>query len=159
MSAVNKEVRFDDIDTLRTYITEDYGPFGRKVLVTQDMIDNFAELTGDPQWIHSDVERCERESPWGTTIAHGFLVLSLLAAMRTDPGVDIIGANAVINYGADKLRFVNVVPSDREIHAHKRLVDVTARKTGTLVTQETEVQLVGENKPVMVYRQLGLFVG
>src|SRR5689334_6262907 len=77
-----REIRFDDIDQLNKEITDQFGGFGPEQTVTQDMIQKFAEVTGDHQWIHVDVERCKRESPFGAPIAHGFLTLSLVPAMR-----------------------------------------------------------------------------
>ncbi|MBV8559262.1 MAG: MaoC family dehydratase, partial [Acidimicrobiia bacterium] len=75
------DIRFDDIDALNAAASEQFGPWGPPVKVTQEMVDAFAELTGDHQWIHSDIERAKRDSPFGGTIAHGFLTLSLLPAM------------------------------------------------------------------------------
>ncbi|KZX82629.1 nodulation protein NodN, partial [Alcanivorax sp. HI0011] len=77
--------------------------------VDQPRIDGFAELTEDPQWIHTDPERAARESPFGTTIAHGFLSLSLLSAMAMDVLPAIKGQAMGINYGFDKVRFMNPV--------------------------------------------------
>ena len=77
-----EEIRFDDVERLRGKISDDFGPWGSEVLISQEMIDRFADLTGDHQWIHVDVERCKRESPFRGTIAHGFLVLSLLPGLR-----------------------------------------------------------------------------
>ena len=71
-----QEIRFDDIEGLKKQIKDDYSPWGPEQQVTQEMINGFAELTGDHQWIHVDVERCKRESPFGGPIAHGFLTLA-----------------------------------------------------------------------------------
>ena len=78
--------------------------------VTQEMINTFAELSGDDQWIHVDVERAKKESPFGQTIAHGFLTLSLLPAMKRDPDWLLTGFGNATNYGANKLRFVSFLP-------------------------------------------------
>lgn len=153
------QIRFDDIPALRAEIRESFGAFGAKVRVTQAMIDGFSELTGDAQWIHSDVERCRRESPWATTIAHGFLVLGLVGAMRIEPPFELVGARALINYGTDHMRFLSVVPSGSELHARRRLVEVTPKPSGTLLTSELEVWVVDAPKASLVYRQLGLLVG
>src|SRR6267142_3718506 len=76
------------------------------IVVTQDMINNFAETTGDRQWIHVDVERARRESPFGGPIAHGYLTLSLVAAMVMELGVIPPDAATGLNYGLDKVRFI-----------------------------------------------------
>src|SRR5881628_2602695 len=112
-----EEIRFDDIEKLRSKITDAFGDWSEPVEVTQDMIDRFADLTGDHQWIHVDVERAKRESPFGGTVAHGFLTLSLLPAMHSRPTWQIAGFGNATNYGANKLRFVSPVPAGARIHA------------------------------------------
>lgn len=154
-----REVQFDDLATLQTLVSEELGPYGPPITITQEMIDAFGKLTRDEQWIHSDVERCAAESPYGTTIAHGFLVLSLVSALGSGSDTQIVGYGSVINYGADKLRFVSAVPSNSEIHARSRIAHVRKKGIGgTQITFETEVRVVGADKPAMVYRSLALFM-
>jgi acyl dehydratase len=154
-----KEVRFNDLETLKTLVSEELGPFGEPIGITQAMIDQFAELTLDKQWIHVDPVRCEKESPYGTTIAHGFLVLSMVSALKSGSDTRIVGAGSVINYGADKLRFVSPVPAGSEIHARRRIAHVRKKGIGgTQLTFETEVHVVGAEKPAMLYRSLALFM-
>ena len=138
-----KEIRFDDINALRAEIREDFSPFGEPVTITQDMINRFADVTLDHQWIHLDTERAARESPFKTTIAHGFLVLSLLPKLRVRPDLAITGYANVVNYGADKLRFVNPVPAGSTVHARGRILAVEAKPKGTLVTEEWQIALAG----------------
>ena len=76
------EYQFDDIDGLTAAISPDFGDWGPEIEVTQDMINGFAELTGDRQWIHIDVERAKKESPFGGPIAHGFLTLALVPKLN-----------------------------------------------------------------------------
>src|SRR2546423_9370439 len=87
------------------------------VLVDQARIDTFGGCTGDRQWIHMDVERATRESPFGGPIAHGYLCLSLLAAMLIEIGIVPPDAAAGLNYGLDKVRFVNAVKSGARVRA------------------------------------------
>ena len=118
-----QDIRFDDIDALRAKVSEHVRRRGApEVEVTQDMINKFAELTGDHQWIHVDVERAKRESPFKGTIAHGFLTLSLLPALRAGSDHKIVGYGNATNYGSDKLRFVSPVPAGAKVHARARLV-------------------------------------
>jgi hypothetical protein len=152
-----EEIRFDDLETLRGRISETFGPWSEPVEVTQEMINRFAELTGDHQWIHVDVERARRESPFKTTIAHGFLTLSLLPRMHGSPGWKLVGYGNATNYGADKLRFVSPVPAGAKVHARSRLVGVEARPQGTQVKQEIQVQVVGQERPALVYEMLVLY--
>src|SRR5678815_3744282 len=121
------------------------------------MIQRFADLTGDDQWIHTDVERARRESPFGGPIAHGFLTLSLLGRLRGELPFRITGFGNVTNYGADGLRFLSPVPSNSSIHARVRLADVKARPTGTLLTLESVVHLVEPDKPALAYKGLALY--
>jgi hypothetical protein len=77
-----EDIRFDDLDQLKSKISDQFGGWSEPVEITQAMINQFAELTGDHQWIHVDVERAKRESPFKGPIAHGFLTLSMLPATR-----------------------------------------------------------------------------
>jgi acyl dehydratase len=152
-----EEIRFDDIDKLRSKISDTFGPFGAQIEVTQEMINKFADLTGDRQWIHIDVERAKRESPFRQTIAHGFLTLSLLPVLRAGSDYQIVGYGNATNYGADKLRFVSPVPAGSKIHARSRLVAVEAKPKGTQITQEINVHVVGNDKPALIYAMLALY--
>ena len=151
------DIRFDDIEGLKTKISDAFGEWSEPVPVTQDMINRFAELTGDHQWIHVDVERAKRESPFKGTIAHGFLTLSLLPAMRAKSTWKIVGYGNATNYGANKLRFVRPVPAGAKIHSHSRLVGVEARPKGTQVTQEIQVHVVGDETPALIYEMVVLY--
>ena len=109
-----EEIQFDDIEALKGRISEEFGPWGPEVEVTQEMINQFADVTGDHQWIHVDVERAKRDSPFGGPIAHGFLTLSLLPGfLRPAATFAIVGFGNATNYGADKLRFISPVPAGR----------------------------------------------
>ena len=113
------------------------------------MINKFAELTGDHQWIHVDVERCKRESPFKGTIAHGFLTLSLLPVLRAGSDYKVSGYGNATNYGSDKLRFVSPVPAGSKVHARARLVGVEPKPKGTQMTQEIAVHVVGSDRPAL----------
>ena len=152
-----EEIRFDDVEKLRTKISDAFSEWSESIEVTQDMINRFAELTGDHQWIHVDVERAKRESPFRTTIAHGFLSLSLLPCMHSNPSWKIAGYGNATNYGADKLRFVSPVPAGAKVHARSRLVAVEGRPQGTQVKQEIQVQVVGQERPALIYEMLVLY--
>ena len=152
-----ESIRFDDIDKLRAKVSDDFGPFGPEFQVTQEMINQFAELTGDHQWIHVDVERAKRESPFKQTIAHGFLTLSLIPKIRAVADYQIAGFGNATNYGADKLRFVSPVPAGAKVHARSRLVAVEAKPKGTQVTTEINVHVVGSDRPALIYVMLVLY--
>ncbi len=152
-----EQIRFDDVDRLRAKISDTFGPWGPELEVTQEMINAFAELTGDHQWIHVDVERCKRESPFKQPIAHGFLTLSLIPKLRPGADFQIIGYGNVTNYGADKLRFTAPVPSGSRLHARSRIVAVDAKPAGTQVASEIHIHRVGQDRPAVIYVMLVLY--
>ena len=156
-----EKIQFDDIAAIQKHVSEEYGEFGDEFEVSQEVINKFADATGDHQWIHLDVERCEKESPFGTTIAHGFLTLSLLPMMSglAKASYAIVGAGNAVNYGSDKLRFLSPVPAGSKIHSHSRLVSVEAGKKGTRVEQETAIHVVGNDRPALIYNGITLFQG
>lgn len=154
-----EELRFDDLDALTRRMGEPWSPYGDPVTVTQEMVDRFAEITGDRQWIHIDVERARRESPLRMTIAHGFLLLGLLPKLRVRQDLRIVGHGNVLNYGADKLRFLAPVPCGSTVHGRCRIYQIEQKPKGTLVGEELEVALVGPagERPVLSYSMLCLY--
>ena len=125
--------------------------------ITQERVNLFADATGDHQWIHVDVERAKRESPFKQTIAHGFLTLSLIPHLRAGNDYQIVGFGNATNYGADKLRFVGPVPAGAKIHARSRLVAAEAKPKGTQITTEINVHIVGSERPALIYVMLVLY--
>ena len=152
-------IRFDDIDALQAAVSEEFGPWSGEFQVTQEIIDQFAELSGDHQWIHVDVERAKRESPFGGPIAHGFLTLCVLPRLRSEGSVQIVGYRNAVNYGAESLRFLAPVPAGARLHSRSRLAGAQARRGGTLVTMETAAHVVDNKRPSLVYRGLVLYQG
>lgn len=154
-----KDIKFDDIDALQAEVTEEFGAWSETTEVTQEMINQFADLTGDHQWIHVDVERSKKESPFGGPVAHGFLTLSLLPSMRIkERAFKITGFGNAANYGSSGSRFIAPVPAGSTIHARSRLAEIEARPKGTLVTMETAVHVVGNDKPSLLYKMLIMYM-
>ncbi len=151
-------IRFDEIEKLRARISDQFGPWSKPIPIPQEKINQFADVTGDHQWIHIDIERCKPESPFGGPVAHGFLTLSLLPAFEFDNDWKVIGYRNVVNYGANKLRFISPVPAGASVHARQRIVAVEARPQGTQVTTESQVQVVGADKPALIYEGIFLYV-
>jgi acyl dehydratase len=118
--------------------------------VTQDLIDRFAEVTGDHQWIHVDVERAKREMPGGKTIAHGYLLLSLLPKLGA--GIyKLSWPTRSINYGSDKVRIVNPVKAGARIRLRQSLVAVEDGAPGAhRITVRQTLEIEGESKPAMI---------
>jgi len=98
------------IATISQYVGQELG-VSEWITINQERINDFADFTGDHQWIHVDVERAKRESLFGTTIAHGYLTLSLAAALSMGLGIIPAGVSQVLNYGLDKVRFLAPVKS------------------------------------------------
>lgn len=127
-------------------------------IVDQDRIRQFAEVTEDHQWIHIDEARAKAESPYGTTIAHGFLTLSLLSKFAFElrnfpPGV------TVINYGLDKVRFLNAVKVGSRIRNHAVIVAADPNGEGrTLLKTKNTVEIEGEENPAMIAETLSLIL-
>jgi acyl dehydratase len=121
------------------------------VRVDQAMIDAFAEATGDRQFIHIDPERAA-ETPFGGTIAHGFLTLSLmpLLAERTE-GLEIADAKMGVNYGGNRVRFLTPVRSGKRVRGRFKLLDLTEKRPGQWQqTTEFTVEIEGEEKPALI---------
>ena len=121
--------------------------------ITQQRMDAFAAATGDQQWIHTDPVRAARESPWKTTIAHGYLTLSLYPLLRglVDETTPLFpGVSRVINYGLDKLRFPNAVRSGSRVRARCVLLKVEDVPGGLQMTEQYTVEIDGETKPACV---------
>jgi acyl dehydratase len=140
------------VDELRALTGQEVG-VSDWFTVTQEMIDRFADLTDDHQWIHVDVERAKRESQFGTTIAHGFLTVSLLPSL-SHQALDVRGNFKMrVNYGFNRLRFVSPVPAGARIRARFTAQKVTDNEVTWLVTVDVE----GSEKPAIVAEWLGRF--
>jgi acyl dehydratase len=119
-------------------------------LVDQQMIDAFADVTDDHQWIHVDVERAKAESQYGATIAHGFLTLSLIPTLSAD-NYRIVNSKMRLNYGLNKVRFLSAVTANSRIRARSVLVEVAkANETTANLTMRHTVELEGSEKPAAV---------
>ncbi len=123
--------------------------------VTQEQIDAFADVTRDHQWIHTDRERARRESPFGTTVAHGFLTLSLLGHLHSQ-AVQIRGdVRMSLNYGLNRVRFTSVVKSGSRIRARTVLKELIELPDGVRLVWAVTVESEGSPKPALVAEWLG----
>lgn len=127
--------------------------------VTQEMIDKFADATDDHQFIHVDPVRAAAETPFGGTIAHGFLTLSLLSAMTYEAIPPLEGAAMGINFGFDKIRFANPVKSGARVRARYTLAEVVVRPSGYVqIAYDLVIEIEGQVRPALTARWLTLFV-
>ena len=133
---------------LKNYVGDDLA-LSDWVCVTQDMIDLFAQSTGDHQWIHVDVERASRDTPFKSTIAHGFLTLSLLSKFLNDT-IDLGVSKMGINYGLNRVRFTAPVKSGSMVRARFNLKQVVSIDDGVQLGWEVTVEAQNEVKPVLV---------
>ncbi len=126
------------------------------VVVDQHRIDQFAEATGDYQWIHVDTERAAREMPDGKTIAHGYLTLALIPAL-TGNFVEVENLARAINFGLNKVRFYTPVPVGAKLRARATVLQARRRAGALLLTSEVRLEIEGERKPACVAETLGMY--
>jgi acyl dehydratase len=124
--------------------------------VTQERVNQFADATGDHQWIHVDVERANREM--GGPIAHGFLTLSLIPYLSKGL-LDISGVTRAINYGSDKLRFINMVRVGKRVRLRQKLLGADPKAGGMQIKYENTVEIEGEAKPALVAETITVVYG
>lgn len=117
--------------------------------ITQERVNRFAEATGDHQWIHIDVERSRKESPFGGTVAHGFLTLSLLP-MLMESSISMSDVKMGVNYGLNKVRFPAPVPVGSRLRGRMKLLAVEDIPGGAQMTWEVTMEREGGDKPVCV---------
>ena len=128
-------------------------------VVSQEMIDRFADVTSDHQFIHVDPVRAKQEAPFGGTIAHCYLTLSLVAPMSYEALPLIEGRVMGINYGLDKVRFLAPVPAGGRVRAHFKLKEVSPRsEKEVLLKNEITVELEGADKPAVYAESLSVVV-
>ncbi len=123
--------------------------------IDQAQINAFADATGDHQWIHVDTEKAQA-SPLGSTIAHGFLTLSLLPMLLDELGIIPSGVSHTLNYGADKVRFTSFVKVDSRVRVRITLMSATPKRGGVLLKTLCEMEIEGEERPAMVAETLSL---
>lgn len=153
-------INFKDNDALQALVSEDFGDWSSTVKVDQGMINTFAELTGDDMWLHVDEERCAKESPFGGTIAHGFLVLSIIPKMKSADNTlaGVSGFGHMMNYGSDKLRFLGAVPVNSELHSRSRIKEVEVAEHKTKIVMEQHIHVVGSDKPALIYELMFVYM-
>lgn len=127
--------------------------------VDQTMIDLFAECTGDRQWIHIDVERARRESPFSAPVAHGYLTLSLLPVMNYEIGAAPEGVAMAVNYGLDKVRFLTPVKVGSRVRLHSHLISFEQKAPGQyLMKLRQTVDIEGNDRPALIAETLSLLL-
>ena len=146
---------FNGIDALAAAVGEELGT-SEWVVVDQERINAFADATGDHQWIHIDTEKA-KQGPFGGTIAHGLLTLSLLPAFQQQIYA-VEGIRMAINYGLDKVRFPTPVPAGSRLRGHARLVEVTPLDGAVQAKLSTTIEIEGGSKPACVVESIVRYV-
>jgi acyl dehydratase len=150
---MTKTVTFDDLPKL---VGQETG-VSDWLEITQERINQFADATGDHQWIHIDVERAKKEMPGGKTIAHGYLTLSLIPYL-TGKFLKIEGVTRGINYGSNKVRFTNMVPVGSKVRARSKLVsaELNPKSGGMQIINEVTIEIEGQDRPACVAEAIGI---
>lgn len=144
-------------EELKNFVGEETG-VSDWFLIDQERINQFADVTMDHQFIHVD-EEAAAKTPFGSTIAHGFLTLSMLSYLSISSMVGVKGTTAVINYGTDKVRFLNPVKVNSKIRARVKMVEVQEKPGNRLlVKNEITVEIEGERHPALIADWLTLFI-
>ena len=155
MSATQKTVT--SVGEMKALVGQELGVSGW-LEITQERVNAFADATNDHQWIHVDVERA-KGSPFGGTIAHGYLTLSLMPGLRAHEwhGVRVeIPSTMVVNYGSNRVRFVSPVPVGKRIRLRSKLVSVEELQPNVFQTvSENTVEIEGQTRPAMVAESIG----
>ena len=143
------------LESLQAQIGETQGP-GEWFSIDQKRINEFAEATGDHQFIHVDQEAA-KNGPFGGTIAHGYLTLSLLPTLQQGVSIKVEGAKMGVNYGLDKVRFLTPVKEGKRVRLSSTLVSVDEKHPGQyLMKSKAVIEIEGEEKPAMIAETLGL---
>ena len=125
-------------------------------VIDQNRIDQFAEATGDHQWIHVDTERAEREMPEGKTIAHGYLTLALIPGL-TGNFIHVENLERAINFGVNKVRFYTPVQVGARVRGRATVLKANRRAGALLLTSEVRIEVEDERKPACVAETLGMY--
>lgn len=153
-----RRISCKDLAAMQTLVSDAFGGWSDEFAVTQQVIDEFAALSGDDYWIHTDPERAKAQGPFGTTIAQGALVQVLISQLKLPLDYEIVDYTNMVNYGSDRLRFPTPVPAGCRIHARSRIKSVQQVKSGTLVTQELNIHVVGQDRPSVINDLLILYM-
>lgn len=142
------------LSTLAQKINQELG-VSDWVALDQPRIDEFAHCTGDDQWIHVDVQRAERESPYRSTIAHGYLTLALVGPAALEVWIRPYGIKTALNCGLDRVRFLAPVPSNARVRVRVKLVGIDDKGQGRqLITTENTVEIEDGDKPALIANTL-----
>lgn len=145
-----QEIHFADTTSLKTHISTSWSPWGPSRVVTRADIDKFSQVTNNQQWIHTDEARAKRESPYHGIVAHGLFIFSLVPSLLFDYEYRVTGSRQFIIRGGEKFRFISPVYPDQVVFARHRLIGVTKKTRGTVLTKEVEIWVKNSSSPTVV---------
>ena len=146
------------LSTIKNFVGQELGVTAW-MTIDQERINQYADFTGDHQWIHVDVERARRESPFGSTIAHGFLTLSLAASWQYEIGIIPAGVSEALNYGLERVRFLAPVKVGARIRDRVALLAVEPKdKSRILLKTRNTIEIEGETRPALIAETLSLLL-
>lgn len=148
--APKRKISVKDIEGIKSLVSAEHSAWSNEFAVTQEVINEFARLSGDDYWIHTDPQQAQEKSPFGTTIAQGALVQVLASQLKIPLDFEIVGFNNMVNYGSDRLRFPSPVPSGCKIRARARIKAVEQVKSGVQITMELNIHVVGQDRPSVI---------
>jgi len=154
MSKASYTTTLDSLNDLKDYVGKEIG-ISDWITVTQEMINTFGTTTMDEQWIHMDVEKAKAKSPYGATIAHGFLVMSLLVPMSYQV-LKLGDVKMGVNYGLNKLRFINATKAGARIRGVATLKEIEYSDKGAKYITSWQVEIEGEEKPALIAEWIGV---
>ncbi len=151
---MSDKVVIKTVEELKTWVGKEVA-IGNWITITQDLINKFAEASGDYQWIHVDVERCKKESPFKSTIAHGNLTFCVLSSIARNADVELPPAKMGVNYGSNKIRYTGIVPVGSRVRGRYKLLEVKDVDAKTImVNWGVTGEIEGGEKPVLIAETL-----
>jgi uncharacterized OB-fold protein/acyl dehydratase len=144
------KVPVSNLTALYALADNKFTDWSNEIVVDQELINAFAELSGDDYWLHTDPERAKTESPFKTTIAHGSLVQVLQSRLTIALPFEITGFKTMVNYGSNRLRFPAPVPAGSTIHGRSKVKDISVSHKGVQLTLEMNIHVQGNDKPSVI---------
>ncbi len=144
------QVPVDNLSALYALADNTFTPWSNEYVVDQALINDFADLSGDDYWLHTDVEKAKTDSPFKTTIAHGSLVQVLQSRLTIALPFEIVGFQTMVNYGSNRLRFPAPVPAGSTIHGRSKVKDISVSHKGIQLTLEMNIHVLGNDKPSVI---------
>ncbi|WP_372760035.1 OB-fold domain-containing protein [Pseudoalteromonas sp.] len=144
------KVPLSNLSALYALADNKFTDWSNQLVVDQDLINAFADLSGDDYWLHTDPERAKTQSPFKTTIAHGSLVQVLQSRLTIALPFEITGFNTMVNYGSNRLRFPAPVPAGATIHGRSKVKDISMSHKGVQLTLEMNIHVLGNDKPSVI---------